>query len=233
MKNNIFRSFLKRTIHNVRSENDLPYKDYRSFQEYSEKFKNNFGFPLEIIFSQFKPGSVWVDACCGEGIALKEGCKKFGLGGIGIDFNADNMKFRDFELRWGNIDVCTIPKADIITCFFGLNFVETPVEDIIKMYDALNDEGILIFTSFNIFVRGIKTNILNCKEIAEHIQKHEFDYYTKYKKTRGKPICLLVKKGPLEINMENKTSRRIAYEPVYSYNIRFLPDELVFFEIEK
>ncbi|MCC7569741.1 class I SAM-dependent methyltransferase [Candidatus Micrarchaeota archaeon] len=140
---------------------DMP--NSRNFQQYSNAIYNSFKCPLNGMFDRAAeiayPGiPVWIDIGCGKGVALSEvakgtvkpaGSTPFRC--VGIDFRSQEIEL-PVEFVNADMDLITeheialLPRAHIITSFWGMDYSANAIETFVKFYNHLEPGGVFVFT---------------------------------------------------------------------------------------
>lgn len=142
----------------------------RELKDYSTYFETVFGKPLfqHIMDYGYEKGSfLWVDACCGYGLALrfmKGYHPRFNMDLIGVDCMGstnpkleDNIKkYGEGNYLWIREDMASVDfgrKVDLISCIGGINYItgkrgfaKKKLEVIKHLFRQLDSKGILFFS---------------------------------------------------------------------------------------
>jgi len=142
----------------------------RSLKEYDNSIKDVLPCGivefLKIAASSSETGKTeWIDACCGDGVALSEASKicsegdgfsgkHIALTGIDVrrlkshidkDTPACSLRFVNQDISQFNV---AAHRPDLVTDMFGLLYADDPISDVEMLYGALKVGGILA-TTFN------------------------------------------------------------------------------------
>lgn len=178
------------------------------------------------LINKSKEEIKWIDYCCGYGIAILEGTKRYNdknsnlVSSLGIDirkfdgleyliepeFVKGKVRFFQHDLEEGVLNNLS---ADFISCIKGLLYIEDPVKIIQQMYNQLNEEGYLFFTlnTNNSVMYGSTMFDSLASYIGRHMDNNKIKHYSII--SDHEIVFFLQKQDKVNFNPESKFLRSI------------------------